>query len=128
MKYGILLFIAASIFTSCEKYNEDVLPVVGVYHAHILSGSGDFSMGIQIDYGRNIRIDAPWDDFFWYEVDAKVRHEEDWDKDIKIPLQWIDDGIEIKGEGVFFENSIQLDYTLWIDGYPYEYTLVGSKE
>ena len=127
MRPLILLSFFAMLFISCEKYNEDVLPVVGVYNAHVIGGHGDFAMSIQVDYGRNITIDAPWDDFFWYVAEAKVRHEEDWDKEIRIPSQWLDHGIEIQGEGVFFDQSIQLDYSLWIDGHRYDYTIVGTK-
>jgi hypothetical protein len=127
MKQSLLILMLCIAFVSCEKYDQDVLPVVGTYVAHVVGGEGDFTMSINIDYGRNLTIDAPWDDYFWYTADAKLRHEEDWDKEIRIPRQWLDNGVELKGEGIYFDHSIQLDYTVWIDGYSYNYTIVGSK-
>jgi hypothetical protein len=127
MKHIAFTLFLGVLLTSCEKYDENVLPVVGTYVAHVVGGEGDFTMSINIDYGRNLTIDAPWDDYFWYAAHAKLRHEEDWDKEIRIPHQTLDAGVQLQGEGVFFDYSIQLDYTIWIDGHAYHYTIVGSK-
>lgn len=127
MKLKLLILFACFAFSSCEKYDENVLPVVGTYTTHVVGGEGDFTMSISVDYGKNLTIDAPWDNNLWYAADAKLRHEENWNKEIRIPHQYLDNGIELKGEGIFFDHSIQLDYTIWIDGQSFNYTIVGSK-
>lgn len=128
MKKLILLFVlSVFLFTACEKYDEDIMPIVGVYEAHISGVAGPFSMNITAHYGDNIRIEAPWLDDNWYIVDADVDDKEYYLKDIDIPNQQIGDGLRIYGEGVFQDFSIQLDYTI-VDGDDlYHYTLVGSK-
>jgi hypothetical protein len=126
MKYLLLLCLGLFV-VSCEKYQEQVLPVVGVYEANIVGVNGPFSISISADFGNNVLIDAPWDGENWYVIEARVRDEWEFEKDIRIRDQKVDDGIRIRGEGVFFDYSIQLDYTLTIDGERRNFTLVGTK-
>lgn len=128
MKKLFMLVILAGLFlVSCEKYDEDILPLVGVYEAHISGIAGPFSMNITSNYGDNVRIEAPWLDDNWSIVDADIDEKESYTKDIDIPNQPIGSGLRIYGEGVFQDYSIQIDYTI-VDGNDlYHYTLVGTK-
>lgn len=121
------LLISGFLLTSCEKYQEEILPIVGVYEANVIGLAGPFSISIAVDYGDNIQIDAPWDGENWIVVDAEVRNEFDFQKRIKIFDQNLEDGTRIWGEGVFQDYSLQLDYTIRIDRVEYDYTIVGTK-
>jgi hypothetical protein len=70
MKYLLILFVAIFTFSSCEKYRDCVLPVAGLYDAQIVGVTGPFTMGVSIDYGDNIEIDAQWLKDLWYVVEA----------------------------------------------------------
>ena len=126
-KLLILSVLALLVFSSCEKYDEDIMPVVGVYEAHITGVAGPFSMNITSNYGDNIIIEAPWLDGKWYLVDADIDFAGDYNKRIQIHDQPIGGGLRIYGEGAFQDFSIQIDYTI-VDGNDlYHYTLVGTK-
>lgn len=126
--FYLLTLCTATIFlTSCERYDDEVLPVIGVYEANVVGVSGPFSVSISVDHGDNIRIDAPWDGENWAVLDADVDNEFEFEKRIKIFDQEIGDGVRIWGDGIFFDYTIQLDYTIRIDGVKYNYTLVGTK-
>lgn len=123
----LLSLFSLFILASCEKYDEDILPIVGVYEAHISGVAGPFSMNITANYGDNVKIDAPWLDDNWVVIDADIDEEDHFTKEINIHEQDIDDGLRIYGEGVFQDYSIQIDYTI-VDGNDlYHYTLVGTK-
>lgn len=123
----LLSVLALFILTSCEKYGEEVMPIVGLYEANITGVAGPFTMSIAADYGDKIIIEAPWLDDNWTLIDADVDDEGYYRMEINIPRQNIGDGLKIFGEGIFQDYSLQIDYTIE-DGYDlYHYTLVGSK-
>jgi hypothetical protein len=125
-----LLFIsvlAIFLLTSCEKYDEDIMPVVGNYEASILGVAGPFSMTIASDYGDNIIIEAPWLDDNYTLVDADVDEEEFYRLHIDIFRQNIGNGLVIYGEGIYQDFSVQIDYTIEDGNDLYHYTLVGTK-
>ena len=126
MKYLILLCLGLFII-SCEKYDEDVLPVIGVYEANIVGEGGPFSISVSSDFGNNILIDAPWDGENWFVAEARVTNEFDFEKDLRVKNQEIENGVRLSGDGIFFDYSIQLDYTIRIDGVRHDFTLVGTK-
>lgn len=122
-----LAVFAMFLLSSCEKYEEEVMPIVGLYEATISGVAGPFTMSIAADYGDNIIIEAPWLDDNWSLIDADVDEEGYYRMEINIPRQNIGDGLKLYGEGVFQDYSLQIDYTIE-DGYDlYHYTLVGSK-
>jgi hypothetical protein len=126
-RYTLLFIVGLFLFSSCEKYDEEILPVVGTYDASIVGLTGAFNMVVSVDYGDRVLIDAPFDGYDWFVVEAKIRDKEAYRKRIEIRDQIIDPGIYIYGEGVYFEGSIQLDYSIDFEGIEYNYTLVGSK-
>lgn len=122
------LSILSSVFLfACEPYDEDILPIVGSYEANIIGLTGSFDMAISTTGGDNIRIDAPFDGFEYFVIDADIDDEEEWRKRIDIDRQEIAPDVYIEGRGVFFDYSIQLDYTIEDFSGEYDFTLVGSQ-
>jgi hypothetical protein len=129
MKQTLLfLFILGGMASCSEKFNEDVLTVTGIYEANVVGVDGPFIITISVDHGSDILIDAPFNGMYWYLAEARIKKEEEDLKEIKIPDQRLDDGIYLEGEGVYYNYSIQLDYTLTIDGFDYDYSIVGTKQ
>lgn len=127
-KFIYTLTILSSLFLfACEEYDEDILPIVGSYEANIIGVTGPFNMAISTTGGDNIRIDAPFDSFDYALVDADIDNEEEWRKEIDIDWQEIAPNVFIEGRGVFFDYSIQLDYTIEDPTGRYDFTLVGSQ-
>lgn len=124
--YTLTLLFTILLF-ACEPYDEDILPIVGTYEASILGLTNGFDMAISTTGGDNIRIDAPFDGIDYYLVDADIDNEEEWRKEIDIDYQEIAPNIFIEGRGVFFDYSIQLDYTIEDPSGTYDLTLVGSQ-
>jgi len=128
MRKAILLSIfTLLLLSSCEKYDEDILPIVGVYEAHITGIAGPFSINVTSDYGDNVNIEAPWLDDEWRIIKADIDYKEEYTKEIEIHTQSLSNGIQIYGEGVFQDYTLQIDYTI-VDGDDlYHYTLVATK-
>ena len=127
---GLKIIAALSILimaVSCEKYEDEILPMVGVYEANVVGVGGPYSVSISIDFGDRLTIDAPWDGEIWDAIDAEVRNQYDYKKEIIIYEQELEPGVFIWGEGVFYDYTIQLDYTIEVDNIKYGYTLVGTK-
>jgi hypothetical protein len=126
-KLALLSALAVVLLTACEKYEEEIMPIVGLYEANITGVAGPFTMSIASDYGDNIIIEAPWLDDNWTLVDADVDEESFYRMRIDIPRQSIGDGLKIYGEGIYQDYSLQIDYTIE-DGFDlYHYILVGTK-
>ena len=126
-KLLIFSVLAVLLFGSCEKYDEDILPMVGIYEAYISGVAGPFSMNIVSDYGDNIIIQAPWLEDIDERVEADIDEVDHFRKKIQIHEQYLGKGRRIYGEGAFQDYSIQIDYTI-VDGNElYHYTLVGTK-
>lgn len=123
--FSILLLVF--LISSCEKYDEDVMEIAGVYEAHVTGVAGPFSMVISADYGNSIKIDAPWLKDTWALIQADVRDKEDYSKRINIYSQKFDGNKRIYGEGVFQNYTLQIDYTIEDGNDLYHYTLVGTK-
>lgn len=130
MKY--LLFIAFIVFaaSSCEEYEDCVLPVVGVYEAHVVGISGPFSMVVSADRYDNVKIDAPWLSDEWYVVEADIDgcNTDAYKLDIDIFNQDFPENRRISGEGFYSDYTIQLDYTITDGNDKFHYTIVGTKK
>lgn len=124
--YTLVLFSSILLF-ACEPYDEDILPIVGTYEASIIGVTGGFDMAISTTGGDNILIDAPFDGFDYFLVDADIDDKEEWRKEIDIDRQEISPGVFIEGRGVYFDFTIQLDYTIQDPFGVFDFTLVGSQ-
>lgn len=127
MRNFLLFLFSFTFLTACAKYDEEVLPVVGVYEAHVLGLTGPVSISVSIDHGEEIFIEAPFDGFEWIVVEANVNDKEAFDKEIKIRRQWVGGDVEIWGNGIYYDHTIQLDYTMRFGNAEYDYTLIGTK-
>lgn len=115
------------LFVSCTKPSEEILPLVGVYRAHILGVAGPFDLIISTDRSNNIFIEAPFDGAEWYIVKAKVSNTEREIKDIKISSQDLDCCTSVSGSGFHLDRTIELNFTLRKDGVKSNFKLVGTK-
>ena len=126
-----ILFLAAVLISisSCEKYEDCVLPIVGVYEAHVVGVSGPFDMVISEYRGDRIKIDAPWLENTWSVLDADTDGcYDDFKMNITIPVQTFDEYRDIGGKGFYSDYTIQIDYTIYDGDDRYEYTIVGTKK
>lgn len=126
-KYYLFLLPLIFFISSCQKYDEAILPMVGTYEAIIFGNSGTYNIGVSSGYGSDIFIDAPWDAQIFDEIEAEVKDKDSYRKRIKIKRQELEPGIEIWGEGVFYDYTIQLDYSIDFGGLVYDYTMVANK-
>lgn len=123
----LLLLVSVLAFASCDRYDDEILPVIGVYEAHIVGITGPESISISIDHGDHIFIEAPFDGFEWIVVEADIENKHEYEKDIDIDRQNVGPNTEIWGNGIFFEGTIQLDYTMRFGDEEYDFTLIGTK-
>jgi hypothetical protein len=125
-----IYFILFGIFFlfSCEKIDEDVVEITGIYQANIQGVSGPHTISVAYDRGDEIVIEAPFDGFEWIYIYADVDNQEDFIKNIDIYQQEIGPGIFIWGEGYYNDGTIQLDYTIEFNPFEiYDFRLVGSR-
>jgi hypothetical protein len=125
-KIAILLLLVVG-FSSCTDYDEVILPVVGFYDARVVGYAGGFEMNVAANGGRNVIIEAPFDGEIWEIIDARFNDGEDFRKEIHIPRQSLGDGVEIWGEGFYYDGNIQLDYKMSFWGDVYKYKILGSQ-
>ena len=132
--YALAVMLMAVSFTSCEKYSDCTLPLAGLYEAQIAGVSGPFTMGVSIDHGKRINIDAQWLLDTWYLADANTEGCADYNSvdygkvTINISEQKMDDGKRISGKGYYYEFVMQIDYTITEGSNKYNYTLIASKK
>lgn len=120
--------MALFLFIACEKYDEDVVQISGLYHANVLGISGPHTISVAYDRGDEIVIEAPFDGYEWIYIYADVDHQKDFIKEIDIHEQQIGPGIFIWGEGFYQEGTIQLDYTIEFSPFEiYDFRIVGVQ-
>jgi hypothetical protein len=126
---NILLISFISIFTlsSCDEIDNAVLPILGTYRAKINADNRPFVMTVYGDRNDDIEIEAPFDGDVWSLVKVDIDNPYDIKWDLDIHRQSISPGIEIWGDGFFFDGTIQLDYTISFDGDKYKYRIIASR-
>lgn len=125
----LLLLSALLILTlsSCQDIDEDIIPVVGVYRAHVVGIIGPFDLIISTDGGDDIIIEAPFDGFDWYTVKADIDDQTQAIMDINIRNQEINNDIKMKGSGFYNEGTIELKYSINFGSKVTNFTIVGTK-
>ncbi len=114
--------------SSCMDIDDDILPIVGVYRAHVVGVSGPFDLIISTDKGDDILIDSKLDGFDWYVAKADIDNQDKSIMDIKIYNQDIAPGTLIKGDGFFRDNTIELRYSIdFGNGEIVNYKMVATK-
>jgi len=124
-----LLFSVLAIlsFSSCQEIDENILPVVGIYRAHVVGVAGPFDLIISTDRGDDVIIEAPFDGFDWYTLKADIDNQTERTMDININNQQIAPFTDIKGTGFFRDGTIELRYSINFDGDIVHFKLVGTK-
>ncbi len=113
-------------FFSCG-IDEEVIPVVGIYRAHVLGVAGPFDLIISTHTGDNILIEAPFDGENWMIVEADLDDKNKRVIDIDIIKQTPENNVTIKGDGFYSDLTLELSYYLIQDGVRRDYTIVASK-
>jgi hypothetical protein len=128
MKAILYILMPLMMLTSCTKPDEAILPLVGIFRAHIIGVAGPVDIAVSTDKGTRLLVDAPFNGKDWLVVSIKVS---DLDKEVKKLLlheQTLDCCTEISGEGFYFNQSFELNYTLRQNGKKQRYKLVGTKK
>jgi hypothetical protein len=101
--------------------------MVGIYDGKLVGDNQFFDVVISLDRGDDLRIEAPFDgeiiDLAIVDVDCV-----DCDvKELSIDDQFLDQDVSIVGSGFYSFGSIQLDYTMYIFGDTYDFSLVAER-
>ena len=127
MKKMILLIFLGLSVASCERFDEDVLEITGIYEGNIVGVTGPHTISVSYDRGDEIVIEAPFDGFVWAQIFADVDNQRDRVKRIDIWEQEIGPGVFIWGEGSYFEGTLQLDYTIDFGRELVDFRFLGSQ-
>jgi hypothetical protein len=125
----VLLFsvLAVILFSSCQEIDENILPVVGIYRAHVVGVAGPFDLIISTERGDDVLIEAPFDGFDWYTLTADIDNQTERTMDFNIRNQQIAPFTDIKGTGFFRDGTIELRYSINFDGETVNFKVVGTK-
>lgn len=96
-----------TIVSGCYDIDEEILPVVGIYRAHIVGVAGPFDLVISTAGGDDVIIEAPFDGDFWYTVRSDIENQDERIMDFRIGNQQIDRDINMRGKG--FLSTILLN-------------------
>lgn len=127
MKQFLLFPLVIVLFSGCYSIDENILPVVGIYRAHIVGVAGPFDLVISTAGGDDVLIEAPFDGDFWYTVKSDIDNQDERIIDFRIGNQQIDRSIEMRGKGFFVNNTIELRYTIDYGNESVNFKLVGTK-
>lgn len=123
----LLAALMSVTLTSCFDIDENILPVVGIYRAHIVGVAGPFDLIISTDRGDDVIIEAPFDGDYWYTIKADIDDQTERIIDFDINDQQVAQGIMLKGDGFFVNGTIELRYTMRFGNEKVNFKLVGTK-
>ncbi|MBK8700583.1 MAG: hypothetical protein IPN29_14055 [Saprospiraceae bacterium] len=126
MKRLFYLLLLPFSFAACQDIDDEILPILGVYEAHVVGLAGPFSLNISAAGNDDILIEAPFDGEIWSVVHADIDETDELKWDIDIFRQELAPGIEIWGDGFYYQGVVQLDYSMRFFGDRYDYRIVGS--
>ncbi|HRD08259.1 MAG: hypothetical protein U0V54_06820 [Saprospiraceae bacterium] len=127
MKTHFPIILFALFISSCQGIDDEVLPIFGVYDAHVVGISGPYSINISAAGGDDILIDAPFDGEDWYVVRADIDESSQAKWKIDINRQQLSPGVEIWGEGFYYRDVVQLDYTVQYFGQNFDFRMIAEK-
>jgi hypothetical protein len=127
MKKTITLLSFALILFSCQDIDDEILPILGVYDAHVVGINGPFSINVSAAGNDDILIDAPFDGEFWSVVRADIDETDRLKWDIDIYRQSIAPGVEIWGDGFYYDGTLQLAYTMQFFGENFDYRMLAQQ-
>ena len=68
----LLLLISILSLGSCNDVDEDVLPVIGIYRAHVFGVAGPFDLITSTDSNDEFKIEALFDGLEYYIACAEI--------------------------------------------------------
>lgn len=126
-KFTFIIILATLVQFSCSSIDEEILPAVGIYRAHVVGVAGPFDLIVSTDQNDNVIIEAPFDGDEYYTINADLDIEPDGKMDIKIGNQEIDLGKHLSGSGFILNETLEIRYELECDGRDTKYKIVGTK-
>ncbi|MFZ1705481.1 MAG: hypothetical protein WAT79_14125 [Saprospiraceae bacterium] len=113
-------------FSSCT-IDERVIPLIGVYRAHVLGITGPFDLIISSHRGDNLLIEAPFDGDNWEIIEIDVDNKNYDVVDIDIFKQELNTYLTIHGDGFYSNGTLELKYCIRQGGNCTDYTIVATK-
>lgn len=129
MKKGFILLIVFALIgtVSCELYDERVLPIVGIYEGQVVGVSAPFRFNVSAKSGHRLLLDAPLDGEVWDVITIDIDNKDNHRMNINIKNQSLEEGVTVKGNGFYLNGTLQLNYTLNVQGDKRNYKLVGQQ-
>jgi hypothetical protein len=113
--------------SSCQSIDDEILPAVGIYRAHVLGVAGPFDLIISTDHDDDVIIEALFDGDEYFTVNADLDIISDIKMEINIKNQQIAVGKYLSGTGFILNGTMNIRYTLDCDGKKINYKIVGTK-
>ena len=126
-KFTFIFILGAMLQFSCSSMDEEILPAVGIYRAHVVGIAGPFDVIISTDRNDDVVIEAPFDGDEYYTIYADLDINEGGKMDVEINDQQIAVEKHLRGNGFILNGTIQINYTLECDGINTKYKIVGTK-
>lgn len=114
------------LISACRP-DERVVPLVGVYRAHIQGLAGPFDLIVSTHQGDNVLIEAPFDGNSWTIIEVDVDDHLQNIVDLDILKQDIYFDAVIHGDGFFSNNTLELEYCIKEGGNCTWYKIVATK-
>lgn len=126
MKQLIFTLLTSLTLFSCQV-DEEIIPLVGIYRAHVLGVAGPFDLIISTHQNDNVLIEAPFDGINWAIIEADIDDKDLTVKDIDILSQQIYTTTTIKGDGFYSGNTLELEYCIKEGNDCLTYKIVATK-
>jgi len=123
----LLLLISILSLGSCNDVDDDVLPVIGIYRAHVFGVAGPFDLITSTDSNDEFKIEALFDGLEYYIACAEISDINEHSINIEIDKQDISSYITISGKGFYVDGTLELTYSLKEDGTWRDFKIVGTK-
>src|SRR5690606_34143091 len=123
----VLFSLFISLVISSCTIDEKIIPIVGIYRAHVIGVAGPFDLVVSTHRGDNLLFEAPFDGVHYAIIEVDIDHPEKTVADIDILKQSIYSDETIRGDGFFSHNTIEIEYCIKYNGKCENYKLIASK-
>lgn len=126
-KFTFIIMLGVIFQFSCSSIDEEILPAVGIYRAHVVGVAGPFDLIVSTDRSDNVVIEALYDGLEYYTVNADLDVGSSDKMDINIDDQQIAVGKNLTGTGFILNGTLEISYTMKYEGKTFKYKIVGTK-
>ena len=123
----LLLLIFIIPIGACNDADENVLPIIGIYRAHVFGVAGPFDLITSTDSNNEFKIEALFDGLEYYIACAEISDINEHFINIEIGKQDISADLTISGKGIYVDGTLELTYSLKEDGTWRDFKIVGTK-